>query len=222
MEADPKKPIKIVAISDTHNGHNSVTIPLCDILIHAGDESYRGRKEEIEAFARWFDKQAAKHLVWIPGNHSLGVEAQWPGSKSWLSDISPRTHVLMNSDVTLEGVKIWGSPVTPWFHDWAWNEVRGQAIKKYWDMIPADTSIVVTHGPPHGILDVVSPGTLREDHVGCEDLMAALLRIKPKVHIFGHIHEGYGRQQFMDTLYLNASIMDEYYDPVNLPHEFEL
>lgn len=209
--------IKVVAISDTHNGHGKVVIPPCDILIHAGDESFRGKKEEIEAFAKWFDVQPAKHLVWIPGNHSLAVEKHWPGSKHWLADISPRTNILMNSDVTLEGLKIWGSPVTPWFHDWAWNVNRGPAIKKYWDMIPTDTAIVVTHGPPYGILDEVSPGLPHKTNVGCQDLMDAMLRIKPKVHIFGHIHEGYGQQRFKDTLYVNASIMTEHYDPENLP-----
>lgn len=219
MEANPKPPIKIVAISDTHNAHDKVVIPPCDILIHAGDESFRGRKEEIEAFAAWFDKQPAKHLVWIPGNHSLGVEKHWPSSKYWLSDISPRTNILMNSDVTLEGLKIWGSPVTPWFHDWAWNVWRGEAIKKYWDMIPVDTSIVVTHGPPFGILDRVDN---ESGNVGCQDLMDAMLRIKPKLHIFGHIHEGSGMQYFMDTMYINASIMDEDYEPVNPPREFDL
>ena len=205
--------LKIVAISDTHNSHNSVKIPECDILIHAGDESFRGHKKETEDFAKWFDKQPAKHLVWIPGNHSVNIEAHWPSSKHWMADISPRANILMHSDVTLEGLKIWGSPVTPWFHDWAWNEARGPAIKKYWDMIPADTSIVVTHGPPFGMLDEVNGGM----HVGCEELMDAMLRIKPKVHIFGHIHEGYGQKQFKDTLYVNASIMTQHYDPENQP-----
>ena len=216
------KTIKIVAISDTHNGHNSIVIPPCDILIHAGDESFRGKKDETEAFAKWFDKQPAKHLVWTPGNHSVQLSAHWPGSSHWLKDISPRTNILMHSAVTLEGLKIWGSPVTPWFHDWAWNEIRGAAIKKYWDMIPADTSIVVTHGPPHGILDTVDEGGSYEDHVGCKDLMDRLLIVKPKLHIFGHIHEGYGRQQHLDTLYLNASIMNRHYEPVNKPIEVEL
>lgn len=217
--------MKIVAISDTHNAHDRVVIPECDILIHAGDESYKGRKEEIEAFARWFDKQPAKHLVWIPGNHSLGVEAQWPDSKNWVNDISPRTHVLMNSDVTVEGLKIWGSPVTPWFHDWAWNVQRGPEIKKYWDMIPADTSIVVTHGPPYGILDGVNRGRAdwnTQEHVGCQDLMDAIRRIKPKFHIFGHIHEGYGWHDNGHTLFCNAAIMNEHYEPVNKPFEFDL
>lgn len=213
--------MKICAISDTHNAHDSV-IPECDILIHAGDESYRGKKDETVAFAKWFDKQPAKHLVWIPGNHSLGLAAHWPSSSHWVKDISPRCNVLMHSTVILDGVKVWGSPVTPCFHDWAWNETRGASIKKYWDMIPADTSIVVTHGPPHGILDTVSPGTLREDHVGCMDLMQAMLRVRPKFAIFWHIHEGYGVYQTPDTTYINASIMDKDYDPINKPIEFEL
>ncbi len=214
--------IKIVAISDTHNSHNKVKIPECDILIHAGDESFKGREDEVRPFAKWFDKQPAKPLVWIPGNHSLGVEEHWPASSAWITDHSPRTNILMNSDITVENIKIWGSPVTPWFHDWAWNVWRGIYIQKYWDMIPADTTIVVTHGPPHGILDTVRPNTLREEHVGCENLMQTLLRIKPKLHVFGHIHEGSGIQTFMDTTYINASIMDEHYDPVNPIREWEL
>jgi Icc-related predicted phosphoesterase len=216
--------MKIVTISDTHNAHSKLTIPDCDILIHAGDESFRGRRDEIEAFVKWFDIQPAKHLVWIPGNHSLGVEAHWPGSANWIKDISPRTNILMNSDVTLEGLKIWGSPVTPWFCDWAWNVQRGADIKKYWDKIPSDASIVVTHGPPHGILDVVEPNShsAYPRHAGCEELMKAMVRVKPKLHVFGHIHEGYGVHVTPDTTYVNASIMDVGYDPVNLPLEFNL
>lgn len=214
--------LKIVAISDTHNAHHRITIPECDILIHAGDESFKGRHDEITDFAAWFDRQPAKHLVWIPGNHSLGFSHHYPQSEQWVKALSPRTNILLNSDITVEGVKIWGSPVTPWFHDWAYNVNRGPDIQKYWDMIPSDTSIVVTHGPPHGIMDLVSPGSMREQRVGCEDLMRTILKIKPKFHVFGHIHEGYGTQFFMDTTFVNAAIMDENYEPSNLPIVLEL
>lgn len=212
------KSLKVVAISDTHNAHESVAIPDCDILIHAGDESYRGTEKETRDFAKWFDKQPAKHLIWIPGNHSLGFEANWPRSLSWVKEESPRTNILMNSDVTVEGIKIWGSPIQPWFHDWSYNVIRGLAIKKYWDMIPLDTSIVVTHGPPYGILDEVNQG----GKVGCQDLMDAMLRIKPKIHIMGHIHEGYGVFKTFDTTFINASIMDADYSPVNQPIVIDL
>lgn len=210
--------MKVVAISDTHNAHKKLVIEPCDILIHAGDESYQGKKGEIADFASWFEQQPAKHLVWIPGNHSLGFEKHYPFSEHWIKAISPRTNILMNNSVTLDGVKIWGSPVTPWFHDWAWNVNRGPDIKKYWDMIPLDTDIVVTHGPPHGILDLVDRGP----NVGCEELLKAILKIKPKLHIFGHIHEGYGKHHLMDTMFVNASIMDKDYDPCNAPIVLDL
>lgn len=180
-----------------------------------------GRQNELTDFAKWFDKQPAKHLVWIPGNHSVGFAAQYPSSEQWIKAYSPRTNILMNSDITLEGLKIWGSPVTPWFHNWAYNMGRGAEIKKVWDKIPSDTSIVVTHGPPYGILDIVPRGYV-EEHVGCEELMKRMLEIKPKLHIFGHIHEGYGQQQFQDTLYINASSVDERYMQNNLPIVIEL
>lgn len=212
---------KIVCISDTHNTHNKLVIPECDILIHAGDESFMGRATELMDFSEWFDKQPAKHLVWIPGNHSVGFAAQYPHSLKWIKNNSPRTHVLLNSDVTLEGLKIWGSPVTPWFHDWAYNEYRGAPIKKFWDAIPDDTAIVVTHGPPHGILDVVSRGFI-DENTGCEELMKRLQVIKPKLHVFGHIHEGYGQQQVGSTIYVNASSVDEAYSSGNKPIVIDL
>lgn len=211
--------LKIVAISDTHCAHNTVVIPECDILIHAGDESFRGTEKETREFAQWFDKQPAKHLIWIPGNHSLGVEKSWPNSLSWMKDHSPRTNVLMDSTVTVEGLKVFGSPRTPWFHNWAWNELRGPAIRKYWDLIPQDTSIVVTHGPPHGILDLVN----NWEHTGCEELRKAIDRVNPKLVVFGHIHEGYGTYvNGAGTIFANASIMTENYEPKNKPIVIDL
>jgi Icc-related predicted phosphoesterase len=205
--------LTIVAISDTHCAHYKLSIPSCDILIHAGDESYAGKQSEVEDFARWFDRQLAKHLVWIPGNHSVGFERQYPGSRSWVERFSPRTHILMHSSVELEGIKIWGSPVTPWFHDWAFNVHRGPLLRSIWNGIPPDTNIVVTHGPPIGRRDRTSGGL----NVGCEDLGEVIETIKPKYHIFGHIHEGYGVESAFGTTYVNASIMDLRYNPVNSP-----
>ena len=209
--------LTVCAISDTHNKHDQVLIPPCDILIHAGDESFQGTEKEIRVFARWFEQQPARHLVWTPGNHSVQFSRFYPASLEWMREESPRTNILLDSGVTIGGLKIWGSPRTPWFHDWAYNEVRGAQIRKYWDMIPLDTDIVVTHGPPFGIMDVVSPGTLREQAVGCQDLAEKMLVVKPKLMIFGHIHEGYGIQRSVHTTYVNAAICDEYYEPANQP-----
>jgi len=213
--------LKLIAISDTHNAHQKIRIPPCDILIHAGDESFRGEEREIRNFAKWFDKQPAKHLIWIPGNHSRGFEANYPTSLDWIKEESLRTNVLLDSGITIEGINIWGSPQTPYFHNWAYNVDRGENIRKYWDMIPNDTSIVITHGPPFGILDIIAPGLHKEEHVGCEELMKKILEMKPKFHIMGHIHEGYGIYKTPDTTFINASIMDEHYNPINLPQEFD-
>lgn len=121
------------------------------------------------------------------------------------------------------GLKFWGSPIQPWFHDWAFNRWRGSltegSIKKHWDMIPDDTDVLITHGPPKGFGDRPFG---REKPVGCDDLLAAVLRIKPKLHVFGHIHGGYGFDVFNGTIFLNASSVDEAYKPVNSPVVFDI
>ena len=221
--------MKLVAISDTHNAHRRLDIPECDFLIHAGDESARGEEREVRLFAEWFDEQPAKYLIWIPGNHSLGFEARYPESLDWIKRASPRTFVLMNEAITVKGIKIWGSPVTPWFHDWAYNVDRGSAIAEYWSAIPPDADIVVTHGPPHGILDLNGEKPSRPDwsdgttqqHTGCEELAKVIARVKPKFHIFGHIHEARGVEVKDGTTYVNASIMDRHYVNIRAPFIFD-
>lgn len=214
--------LKICAISDTHNKHQQISIEPCGILIHAGDESMMGSKKEIQDFMAWFEKQPAKHLIWTPGNHSVMFEKHYPGSLAWVKEASPRTNILVNQEVILEGIKIYGSPVTPFFQDWAYNEWRGPNIKKFWDLIPDDTDILVTHGPPFGILDVVEPNTHREQRVGCEDLGTRCRNIPSlKYHLFGHIHESYGTETRSGVTYINAAICDELYCVTNQPVLFD-
>jgi Icc-related predicted phosphoesterase len=113
----------------------------------------------------------------------------------------------------LEGVHIWGSPVTPWFFDWAFNQHRGAPISKYWKQIPPDTDLLITHGPPAGILDATGGG----HHVGCEELLKSVKHIKPKVHVFGHIHEAYANVQQDGTTFINASVVDSNFHLLNAP-----
>ena len=209
--------MRLCLISDTHNMHSQLKIPGCDILIHAGDESYHGERRELEQFAEWFEAQPAKYLVWIPGNHSLGFEKFYPRSKDWILCKSPRTNILVNESVVLDGIKIWGSPVTPRCYDWAYNVQRGSLIREYWERIPLDTDIVVTHGPPYFILDEASPGTLRAHRVGCDDLATVIRKVKPKLHVFGHIHDGHGEMRIDGTTYVNASVVDDRYIVVHEP-----
>lgn len=229
---------KIIILSDTHNRHNKLTIPECDFLFHCGDWTSMGHKHEVEDFAKWLDKQPAKHVVLIPGNHELQFEKDFPNSRKWITDHCPKAHLLVDESVTLEGIKIHGSPVQPFFCDWAWNRASGKKgysinfkdyyppdIKPHWDMIPNDTNILLTHGPPFGILDktTYANGDPKPDNLGCELLMNRIKELKDlDLHFFGHIHSPGGTQVHMDGVsFYNAAICDECYYPGNPITEVE-
>jgi Icc-related predicted phosphoesterase len=201
--------MKIVAISDTHSKHGKVAIPECDFLIHAGDATWRGTLPEMEDFAQWFEAQPARHKVFIPGNHELVFKENLPHSLEWVRRHCPSLHILIDQSVEIEGLKLYGSPWQPEFCNWAWNLPRGQALAEKWALIPEDVDILITHGPPYGILDAT--------HVplGCEALRERLAHIRPKAHIFGHIHESYGDKRVGNTHYYNVSICDGDYRPIN-------
>jgi hypothetical protein len=111
-------------------------------------------------------------------------------------------------------IKIWGSPWQPEFYNWAFNLPRGEALKEKWDMIPVDTDILITHGPPFGKLDYVDYSKI---NVGCEELLKRVEEIKPKIHVCGHIHGGYGYVFDGNTHFINASILNDRYEFRNKP-----
>ncbi|HEY9712999.1 MAG TPA: metallophosphatase domain-containing protein, partial [Chroococcales cyanobacterium] len=198
--------------------------PHADLLLIAGDMTMRGTKNEMQWFADWLVRQPQKHKVWIAGNHELGIERD-PQIAADIAEANGSIY-LNDSGVDLDGIKIWGSPVTPWFHDWAFNRSRGEEIAEHWRKIPEGLDILLTHGPPYGILDL----TMRDGNVGCEALLETVsqrLENPPRYHIFGHIHFAYGKQQLLRAdgktiSMLNASICDELYREHNPPHLFEL
>lgn len=206
--------MKFVCISDLHNLYNHIEVPHGDVLIIAGDVSNTGKPEELVAFNAWLGTLPHKYKVMIAGNHDLWFE-RFP---ELARDLIPNvTHYLENSGVEIDGIKIWGSPATPQFYYWAFMYDEG-GIDRVWRRIPDDIDILITHGPPFKILDK----TLDGHHAGCKILRAHLKRVKPKYHIFGHIHEGRGVSQIDGTVYLNVSICNRRYEPVNAPICFEL
>lgn len=208
--------MKIIAISDTHGQHPSLILPPGDLIIHAGDCSYRGTEREIKEFLAWFSAQDYKYKIFIAGNHDFYFEKSTPDD---IASIIPHNVIyLQDSGVTLEGIKCWGSPITPWFFDWAFNRHRGAEIKKHWDLIPTDIDILITHGPVYGMLD----RTISGKRVGCEVLYEKVMSIQPKVHICGHIHEAYGQATQDETLFVNASVLDVRYRMVNEPIAFDI
>lgn len=208
---------KIVMISDTHGQHHDVILPKGDILIHAGDVSRSGKKTQIQDFLQWFSKQDFQYKIFIAGNHDFFFEQN---TEDEIVQIIPENVIYLNdSGVELEGLNIWGSPIQPWFFDWAFNRQRGAEIKKHWDLIPNDTNILITHGPVYGILDK----TTTQLNVGCEDLLTKIKTLSElKLHVSGHIHEGYGIIQESNITFINASILDVNYRLVNKIQEIEL
>jgi Icc-related predicted phosphoesterase len=117
---------------------------------------------------------------------------------------------LENSGITIDGVSFWASPFTPEFLDWAFMYPRGEAARQYWDQIPNKLDVLITHGPPYGILDQVAPST---EHLGCEVLCRALEEKRPRVHIFGQIHGSAGSVENGITRFVKAAYLNEWYRP---------
>lgn len=208
--------MKFVAISDTHCRHRNLRLPKGDVIIHAGDISYRGEKREIEDFLDWFGKLPFSHKIFIAGNHDFFFEKE---KSALIQKLIPDTvHYLKDEEIVIDGIKIWGSPYTPWFYRWAFNKRRGEPLASHWEKIPADTDVLLTHGPVYGILDML----VNEQHAGDKDLLKKLLAIKPKVHICGHIHESYGMIKRQGILFINACILNESYELVNKPLVFDI
>ena len=223
--------MKITFISDTHNKRKQITstLPGGDLLIHAGDLSSMGYQHEIQQFCKWFDSiDNYNFKTFIAGNHDKSFDVKYhksPADSLWLNDTLAYVkelgiHYLNDTHITIDGVKFWGSPITPNFGEdyWAFNRSRGDEIRSHWNLISDYTDVVITHGPPAHILDWCVNGKL----VGCQDLTYHIQRVKPKFHFFGHIHESYGIMDSPDTMFANASILNERYELVNKPLEFVL
>ena len=206
--------MRLVAFSDVHGLWDKLTVPDGDVLIFAGDFMTTGYKYgQVFKFGEWFSSHPHKRKIWIAGNHDRLME-KWPAiANGWF----PGCDYLIDSGMSVAGVRFWGSPYTPEFNDWAFNvpsHVNASPIETHWNKIPDATDVLITHGPGLGCLDgfkdlLLSPDTF---HVGCPRLREAVLRVKPQVHIFGHIHCGYGNKWIGDdTRAFNVAVCDENY-----------
>lgn len=197
--------------------------------MHAGDVSSRGTDQEILNFINWLEQQKYEFKIFTPGNHDFSLEKNFA---YWKDECTKRGIVLLNDsgmiiksmDDPKLNIKIWGSPIQPWFHDWAFNRRRTLEeatihnepwIKNHWDLIPPDTEILLTHGPPMGILDEVPRPNGTEENVGCEELAKKIKDSNVKLHVFGHIHEGRGYHYEPNTTYVNASSLNRMYYPAD-------
>jgi hypothetical protein len=245
--------MRITHISDTHNKHKQLDgkLPGGVLLIHSGDISSLGRKHEVEQFIKWFGKQDYTHKVFIAGNHDMSFDREIllrdklahfegryftdddepcaEGKPQWLEEILNNLpngmYYLENNSVKLEGINIWGSPVSPSFgYGWGFNKDRGHDINEVWSTIPMDTDIVITHSPIYGYNDRAQN---TNENVGCSDLYHRLHEVKPHLHFAGHIHEGHGwgtipyKDEWGDIYTFNGSTCNLRYEAINNPITFD-
>lgn len=200
--------MKVVCIADTHGNERGIVLPEGDLLVHAGDWTVFGNTQQLNRFAQWVEEIAPNYpagVVLVAGNHDVGLDPKKaPGMYKFNEGLItriPNVHYLNDSSVDVhhedKTYKVWGSPITPEFWDWAFNRNRGEDIKRHWDLIPKDTDILVTHGPPKGIRDL---------NLGCSDLFNTVARLDGlKLHVFGHIHPPYGVTKLHNRSYVNAA-----------------
>ena len=210
--------MKIWHISDTHGFHHMLEIPSdIDMVIHSGDGSnfrdiYKN-EVEFQDFIYWYSRVPIKYKIFIAGNHDSALEKNLFNVKKQMEDSD--IIYLENSDVTIEGIKIWGSPHTPSFGNWSFMKARAK-LDRVWKSIPDDTDIIVTHGPPKGILDSSFDHNNNIERCGCNALKKRILDIQPTLVLFGHIHNckdiinaGTLKLSAYNTIFSNGSVVTD-------------
>lgn len=210
--------MKIWLISDTHGKENELTVPEnIDMVISAGDGgTYKNPfscKKDLDKFLTWFNDLPIEHKIYVPGNHDTAMEEELIEE-----EIYQEIFFLFHQSFETQGIRIFGSPYTPAFYNWAYNSTEKE-LEELWKDIPNDLDILVTHGPPKNILDRCQDGY----RAGCKHLLNAVKDTKPKYHVFGHIHEDGGKQEVYDgTTFINASVLDLQYQMSNNGHIIEI
>jgi len=207
------KLMRIWFLSDTHGRHRELEIPQADLVIYCGDESNHSdpvmNEPEARDFLDWYSELSISTRIFVPGNHSTAIEQGLIRRSDY-----PSIQFLVHEGIVCNGIRIFGSPYTPDFCDWAYMKARSD-LDMVWQTIPDDVDILITHGPPKGILDVTSDMyTGNPIHVGSGSLMRHVrTRIRPTLHAYGHIHDepgisNYGSVTRSLTRFLNCSCCD--------------
>ncbi len=190
--------MKILHLSDTHGCHHRLrNLPEADVLVHSGDFTMTGTESEALDFLNWFCDLPYAHKIFICGNHDECLY----GAK--IDGLDPNVHYLHNSSIEIYGLKFYGVSMFM-------NDCIAPRQDQFYDNIPADTDILITHSPAYGILDFDD-----NTHYGSEKLLERITTIKPKYHLFGHVHKQHGILQQNGTFFSNGAIMNADYSHMN-------
>ncbi|MFW9992307.1 MAG: metallophosphatase domain-containing protein [Candidatus Odinarchaeota archaeon] len=210
--------MKFVCTSDTHGKHGYLTVPDGDVFLFTGDLSDVGREDELVSFNQFLGNLLHRYKIVISGNHDLLFELDHGSIRTTITNAI----CLENSEVVIEGIRIWGSSWNP-KHFKSGPQLEGEMVpKSKWDLIPAGIDILLTHEPPLGHGSV----TTSARQLGSADLLDAIRRVKPKYHVFGHVHEGHGiYKEYHDGVEItciNASAIIDFGNELRPPVVFEL
>jgi Icc-related predicted phosphoesterase len=240
-----------VAISDIHNNQDVLNLPEGDLLLVAGDMTDTASYKELSAFSSFLTNQKDKFrkIIIVPGNHEITFDEKFylkSGEryhKPLLDNKKAKELLLSNPNITyledsgceFEGVKIWGTPWIPPIGKWAFSLPNSKFAKEIFGKIPEDTDILISHAPPFGVLDEVSHKGYEVDQktgkrvviidresMGSKELRQRVMEVRPKLHVFGHVHEGNGQCQIDGILFANVAIMTKEHKPENKPKLIEI
>lgn len=186
-----------MAVADTHLFHGDLTVPDGDVLVHAGDLCRGGDLDELREAAAYLASLPHAHKVIVAGNHDWAFVHDPEAARAALGDMI----YLQDSEATIDGLRFYGSPWQPAFHDWAFNLPRGPALAEIWERIPAGLDVLITHGPPAGVGDRSPVG----GRAGCADLRARIAEARPRLHLFGHIHQDGGLWEIEGVVHANVT-----------------
>ena len=217
--------VTIAAISDLH-GHLPA-VPKCDLLLIAGDicpSSWPGPQADwlANTFKPWLDLVPAREVVAVAGNHDWVFES-WdnrkefeltPGAADRLVLPDLRWHYLEDQGIELFGLRIYGTPWQLRCGNWAFN-VEEPVLADKFARIPNGTDIVLSHSPPFGIGDLAYRPNGGE-HVGSPSLLDRVLRVRPRLHVFGHIHGARGQWERNGITFANVAVLNDKHE---LAHE---
>lgn len=210
--------MKIHFISDTHTRHRQVTLTGGDVLVHCGDFTNTGKPKDVLEFFNWFAKQKYSRKILVAGNHDLSAQFADIFHTVWLEtvrDFKYEITYLENSETVVEGIKFYGTPWVPMFHNWAFM-AEEKVLEWIYDSIPDDTDILITHGPPKFILDLNQDG----HYCGSQALSDKISKLNIKINAFGHIHHSYGTFKLPNgPMFINAALCNDRHEVINSPIE---